>query len=1085
MKRKVFTAIFIFITMLAVGISVSANNTEHPRMLIKESEFDEACARAATSPWRELKETGIEDANSDLFDPTVQSYDARCNAFTDAVSSAALAYILDSDNKETYKTKILYLLQYWKPNVIGNIYDGIYTMDGDNWSGSIPPATAFINSIVALDIIYPQLTEAEIAEAETVLKYPISKFNAHMETHQVAVYGARGAWAIYNDDEDALNEAWSGYLRYYNSYRTRDGVGVVGPGYSFWRFINAQRSAKQLLPILMYFGGYDDSFFKDAENKNYMEWMFGYLMPPSQNQAWVFGDSVLGSTYVRGNDPNQNHDSYTAFASNLYSETTGAYASWYLSKQVSAATGQSLVHGRLFNYLVLRSELTESKKPESRVFNDGGAWFYEDIDQPKSIAGVLWNPTISDGHSHKEVNAFNIAANGDLLVVNAGCNTWHVPTENGYSWDYINKRAISANTVLIDYDYAEGGSTIQDPSAVNDHQSKSGAGITQSILSEKVDYAQGDSGEALPNGKHIRNFALVKSTDNTAGYFVVMDNVTTDEADSDITVVLRPLSAQAEANGDGSYTWYINPENAKASNLNGRTIINNSTDFRIFPVREPDSIEMIDGEAAGSAGYYGLRIKSMLANYTSNENKESRSAMVMLPTASDTSAPPMTRFGNVDFNGIKIAHTDTAADYVIQSQMDGEKQFGGLAFDAENLLMRTSDGEVMWYLAENAEKFRAGSIGFESNIPITIYADGDQVQINCKNTTRITIYKECVKSAQINGKTLRCIKKGDGFLTVYVPKGENTLTLGDSADGTYYSDLTSIFNYDFEDLSKGDFSLSKGGVIETADGNNVYNLTAPSKDTFTQNTLFDSERSYDGNSYIRLRMKFPKMAHQTVIQFKSNGGFLKPIVEYQGTLKRYKRGTAETVNGFSFKENVWYTLMLVLKSSEDKYFFTITGDNGDEFKSEEYSFSETMFDEGKTIDWSAMTMQIQSQNQRTNSIYGTSTLYIDDVALYQQTDFSVLNSGPYNICSVRHMPDGNLLADIIPRNYYQQKESAVMIAAEYTADGRCACIDLYSPYSRQLTVSDNHSLFIWDSDNLFPLADIYDTRNGNTNNSIN
>ena len=237
--------------------------------------------------------------------------------------------------------------------------------------------------------------------------------------------------------------------------------------------------------------------------KNFAEWLLGYIYTPAKKH-WCIGDSCAVDA---SSDASKN---WLAFRASKFSQTAAKQAGWLLNGEK--------VRGRLMNYLLLSEDLPEMEAPVSRIFKDGGAWFYEDMSDPDTTAGFLWNADVSEGNAeegraHKEINSVNIYAYGEMLTVNAGYTGWYSGYD-GYTWNYINDSAISANTVLVNYDYGD----LKDPNDENDHQIKSGGGSTQGFTSDFIDYARGNSGAALLNANHDRSFIM---TDK--GYFVLFD----------------------------------------------------------------------------------------------------------------------------------------------------------------------------------------------------------------------------------------------------------------------------------------------------------------------------------------------------------------------------------------------------------------------------------------------------------------------------------------------------------------------------------------------------------------------------------
>jgi hypothetical protein len=172
MRKKTFKTsmalILSFVIAAAALFGIPAPKSEaasHPFLIVNASEFEELRSRASEEPWATFKRTAISDAKTLTFNKAA-GYGDRCTSMREILEACSLAYILDPDNKDLYIDKILDVLNYWKSDVEGNIFK---ELDSTNWTYAIPPSGAFFSSVLALDIIYPDLTPEEIANAEAIL----------------------------------------------------------------------------------------------------------------------------------------------------------------------------------------------------------------------------------------------------------------------------------------------------------------------------------------------------------------------------------------------------------------------------------------------------------------------------------------------------------------------------------------------------------------------------------------------------------------------------------------------------------------------------------------------------------------------------------------------------------------------------------------------------------------------------------------------------------------------------------------------------------------------------------------------------
>ena len=741
-KKEVYAAkVFVWErsgTLFPISKAASTDYAQmHPFMLTDENKYNELRTLSAKTPWAEMKSTAEYDAvNLNL---NGAYYPDRCNQVGYSVSAAALSFILNPERREEYKDGVLALIRMWKSGTEKNLYDELYALNDVSWDNTIPPASALANTILALDIVYPELTDNEISEAEEILQAAADIYIGNYEAHYIGVLGIRGLWALYKNDLDYAEKVWTEYLEYYSSYITDDGAGKAGTDYSSSRFAAQGRDSKILLPLVMEYTGIGSGFYSNEKYKNFAEWLLGYIYTPAKKH-WCIGDSCAVDA---SSDASKN---WLAFRASKFSQTAAKQAGWLLNGEK--------VRGRLMNYLLLSEDLPEMEAPVSRIFKDGGAWFYEDMSDPDTTAGFLWNADVSEGsaeegHAHKEINSVNIYAYGEMLTVNARYTGWYSGYD-GYTWNYINDSAISANTVLVNYDYGD----LKDPNDENDHQIKSGGGITQGFTSDFIDYARGNSGAALLNANHDRSFIM---TDK--GYFVLFDSVKASAGDT-ITVVHRPMSTDYTIlRSNTEYSWKINNSG-------------NNVDLSVFEVNEPYSNEIIDGAVFG--WNKSLNIKSLLAKYKADENGISRAAAILFPSDSSHTKPEITRYSKDNADCAEINFSDGTIDRVIQLTESGYTD-ENVSISGENAVYRVKNNAVEGYLAENALKLTADGIGFEANNKISICMQNKNGSIYCASDTELKLYG--ASNAEINGSDAEIVEKGSNYITIMLHSGESKIKI--------------------------------------------------------------------------------------------------------------------------------------------------------------------------------------------------------------------------------------------------------------------------------------------------------------------
>lgn len=712
----------------------------HPYLIVKASEFDELRNRSLHEPWARFKSTAISVAVSLTFN-TESNYMARCVNIRELVDTCSLAYIVDPDNKTTYINKIVDVLNYWNSGTEGNIFDELNNTD---WTYSVPPSSAFFSCVLALDTIYPELSFEQLDAAESLLQNVADWFWSHNMSWQTANWGSRGIWALYKNDTTRIVQAKEGYFNALMSYISDDGVGIIGTGYSNMRFSCDRHSKQYFMDVLTYTGQYD--YYNDSKVKGFYEWLYGYASTAFK-RIWIYGDTSFNNAIYRGS---------SIYKAGNLSPDIAKYAAWLLE-------GYNITYGRLLIYILLRSNLPEPKRARSKIYPDGGAYFFENSSDPGALAAVMWNTLREDGHGHKEVNAINVAAYGEFLLVNSGYNGWGNGAA-GFPWSYIHDRAVSCNTALIDYNFNDD----YNPPTENDHQSKHGNGISEGFTSELLCYASGDSGSALPNGKHIRNFISILPDDSANGYWVLFDEIDAVTAEKTVHIALHPPTVDYFIiTPYEEYEWKVNK-------ISGEDVF-----FSVYLGTEPIDVKIREG-AIGSWTNSFIS-KYIYSTYITNKEDIKKNIITILfPHNIEHAKAIMKRISGVSYKGIEIQQDGgSTIDYVIESSGKDEVIFGGTTFCGLCVIYRKVNRVNTFYFVKKGLSFDDGNFekqGFSAEADVSVYINDNSGSIVSPGTN-VTFYYPGIKGVKLDKKTAVIKNYGEGWMTLYVPFGTYTLRL--------------------------------------------------------------------------------------------------------------------------------------------------------------------------------------------------------------------------------------------------------------------------------------------------------------------
>lgn len=777
MMKKRLSVLFLALFILGgMGVkpsqaqSVKEATSEHPFLLVKESEYLELREHATQEPWKSITAKAIHQAGTLTYSAGFRAgdYPANCNLMTEIMEACSLAYILDQNenNKKLYRDKILDTLAYWEPGVPGNLRDDL---SSSNWNYAIPPGNAFFCSVLALDIIYPDLSSAELGTAERRLGNVGEWFKQSTMNWLTNKWGAYGVWALYTNDSAGINEAIQGYTDSVLSFITPDGVGATGTGYAKARFSETRYAKQYFMDILAHTKKVD--FYQVPKAVNFYEWLYGYTITPFK-QLWVFGDTALSNAHYLQS---------SIYKAGHFSTAAADYAAWLLEGRTQS--------GSLMAYaLHQKSAMATPKRAPSKIFPDGGAYFFENSSSPMALSSVLWNCTQTDGHAHKEVNALNAAAYGEMLLVNAGYNGWATGAA-GFSWDYIFNRAISGNTALIDYTIGDE----RNPNTRNDHQRKNGNGISEGFTTDLFGYACGDSGKALPNGKHLRNLLSIFPQDGQNGYWVLFDELQAAIPGKTAHITLHaPTTSCLAVSPLKEYRWTVN-------NL-GKNV-----DLSVFLGTAPTQAEL----KQGVVGQWGNSFVApyLYATYQTDPAFGRKNIVTVLyPHDSTHTKAVMTQISGNGFTGARIesaggnslggtaGHTaGYTADYALES--DGSKVYTheDVSWQGRATFYRMAGDTNKFYFVRQGRSFYGGGssgLGFSAASEVSVYMLGQSGQIVSPGTEVAFIYPG-ISAVKLEGKTVAPKEKGNGWVMIHVPAGTSSVELITSAQGAVHRGKTS------------------------------------------------------------------------------------------------------------------------------------------------------------------------------------------------------------------------------------------------------------------------------------------------------
>jgi hypothetical protein len=760
MKRSTFKRLAIGISsvctcFLVVFLAVRAEAINHPFLIVKEADYPELQERATRSPWREMKAEAVRQTQQLTYSAETDNGRNAGYKLRDGMGYAALAYILDPANRADYVYKIKSTLETALADMQAE-----HGAAPERWDTNVPFQGGVFNAILALDIIHDDLSATDRTSLEIAIDQLVNRFAEKwvQGPHSVAFL-----WGLYRADRtqfstelQAFDDAWTVDI-------TNDGVYVAGPGYANSRLNSCSREHKSLGMDIAAYHGFSD-YYSRKKFVNLHEWLYGYSHTPDF-RAIVFGDT-LPQYYLMGGSPNTPANCGTqAYRAYRFGSRVKQSVNWHLQDNHGLAGGNAATrpNGRLLTYLLMGDQapdLSNQKVSPSRIFSDGGAWLMEQNPSRQALVGALWNVRQVDEHSHKETNALYLGGYGVHLLSNSGYTGWRRGVGD-FSWNYIHDRAVSANTGLIDYEFDP--SQAGDPPEENDHQRKDGAGIQEGLLTPTFDYARGDSGEALPNGKHFRNFHFVHPGDGKSGYWFLVDEFTAGNkahlAFHPYSRAIKTLVADAEYQAD-----IVDYGNQEITDV----------DLTLFLGTPPEKVTLHNGAIAGP----NIENQYLYPTYARGAGVK-QILTVLFPSNSDHPKPTLSRISSEQFSGAVVDQGDVV-DYLLESDSSAPQTLDGATFQARRSFFRLVDNQLRsFYAAGKAFEYEANGskTGMRAEQEIVIYLRDRSGQIHSPAPQALTLYAPNIAGVILNDAPANVTQSGAGWVQINVPAGTSSIVL--------------------------------------------------------------------------------------------------------------------------------------------------------------------------------------------------------------------------------------------------------------------------------------------------------------------
>ena len=593
---------------------------------------------------------------------------------------------------------------------------------GHGHPDTVVASSALFTSIVALDLIGLDLSADALRDLEAAVGEAVAWFDAdtmregHPIPWKLAQQGVVTLWALYRQDAEAAAREVETYRHLLLDVSTNDdGTWVQSPGYAHARLLGERTAKSDVVHAIQRAGLFD--FYGDAQMHALMDWVNAFSMTPFRSFT-RFGETGLV-------DPKP-ADSSGLFTLGRYTERAGRMGRWHLGDLNAPPPKRQ---NAFLNLVLLPAEPPEPLMPASLLMPEGGGALWGRTGGREALQGVLLatvresDDVLSFQHAAEDVNGLAVHAFGNLLLTNAGTRYEpHYPgqTPDGGAWT----EGWMQNVVLV------GGRERQ----VNGGKT-GGAGLADGVVGTDAafEFTTTDAGEALGNARHLRTLALVHATDDTPGYFLLLDDVAPDDPDDPVDLLLQPNTRAGSVRVVGEGLAYDAPADGFTT-----PFADGTESLRILFGTEPERVTI---DTAWKAAFIQpvFRSARIVARHAAGPDGHARFLTALFAVDGGHPAPEARRFTGPGFSGVEVDAGPGVTDHAVATEA-GSAEVAGVSLRGEAGWFRRRGGKLTDWAALRATRLRVAEgegVGFTADRPVSVVVSGGHARVRCDGVTRI------------------------------------------------------------------------------------------------------------------------------------------------------------------------------------------------------------------------------------------------------------------------------------------------------------------------------------------------------------
>ena len=658
----------------------------HPHLIYDQSMLPELREKARAPRFRAMLDYAHANWSKDSM-----SGNYPWQEWASVLNSNALLFTLEPDRavRRRYLDQTRHLLGLW----------GHYAPRlGQGHQGSVDASSVLFNQLLALDVMHPDLSTAEVREWEGLLEAPYAWFAADRLPNgdhfhwKLARLGLLATWHIYHGNTAEARRATDDYVHALTQWSlTPDGSWVQSTGYAHARLGGNRTTKSNALDVIQFNGLYD--FYGSQQMVDFWEWFCAFALAPNRHIP------RLGETGLFRERPGWVPPLYYL---HHYDDRLAARGAWHARAAPDGPTPRWL--NNLVSFVLMPPVAPPPAMPTSLLKPNSGAALWG-TDSTEALHGILYSlkrenwETGGFHHAMDDVNSLSLSGYGEFLVMNAGTNytpSYPGETPDGGRW----YEAPLQNTVLI-------GDQQQ-------HALRSeGGGLTDGLTGGPTEFGATSSGRALGGGAvHTRALFLVHPHGDAPGYYAVYDTVGQASCDGRTVHVLWQPNTRR-----GTETT-VAPQREYRLPVNGyRTAESDSSEAATLFFATPPAGVTVTSAWKGSFDLGNFANTKLVADYPATM---AGALTLVLPADANHPAPTATRLAGTNYTGARLRFPD-GSTHTLLATHGGTATHDSLTTDARAAVL-TPRALTVYHATEVR---LAGGARFHAARPFSLSLDAD------------------------------------------------------------------------------------------------------------------------------------------------------------------------------------------------------------------------------------------------------------------------------------------------------------------------------------------------------------------------